>query len=413
MKATIITIGDEILIGQIIDTNSAWLGEQLSLLGIKVHQIISISDTPEDIKHTVDQQMATSDILILTGGLGPTKDDITKKALAEHFDSELKFDVKTFARIKKYFDSRGIPVLKAHEEQCYMPSKAEILDNDLGTAPGMLFSIDGKMILSMPGVPYEMKWIFQNSFLPIYMERVPTEKFIYHKTLKTVGKGETIIAEEIMDILDQFPPHMSIAYLPSIGSVRLRLSSISDIDTAAEVDRYADMIIERLGYWVYGTDKDDLETAVLELYRAKKMTLATAESCTGGLVAHRLTSVPGSSEVYQGSIVSYSYALKEKLLSVSHDTLINEGAVSERTVIEMLKGLLETSSVDVGIAISGIAGPGGGTPEKPVGTIWMAWGSKDNIKTKLLSLSKNRKLNIEYTSVLALNALRLFALQHC
>jgi nicotinamide-nucleotide amidase len=413
MKATIITIGDEILIGQIIDTNSAWLGEQLSLLGIKVHQIISISDTPEDIKHTVDQQMATSDILILTGGLGPTKDDITKKALAEHFDSELKFDVKTFARIKKYFDSRGIPVLKAHEEQCYMPSKAEILDNDLGTAPGMLFSIDGKMILSMPGVPYEMKWIFQNSFLPIYMERVPTEKFIYHKTLKTVGKGETIIAEEIMDILDQFPPHMSIAYLPSIGSVRLRLSSISDIDTAAEVDRYADMIIERLGYWVYGTDKDDLETAVLELYRAKKMTLATAESCTGGLVAHRLTSVPGSSEVYQGSIVSYSYALKEKLLSVSHDTLINEGAVSERTVIEMLKGLLETSSVDVGIAISGIAGPGGGTPEKPVGTIWMAWGSKDNIKTKLLSLSKNRKLNIEYTSVSALNALRLFALQHC
>lgn len=413
MKATIITIGDEILIGQIIDTNSAWLGEQLSLLGIKVHQIISISDTPEDIKHTVDQQMATSDILILTGGLGPTKDDITKKALAEHFDSELKFDVKTFARIKKYFDSRGIPVLKAHEEQCYMPSKAEILDNDLGTAPGMLFSIDGKMILSMPGVPYEMKWIFQNSFLPIYMERVPTEKFIYHKTIKTVGKGETIIAEEIMDILDQFPPHMSIAYLPSIGSVRLRLSSISDIDTAAEVDRYADMITERLGHWVYGTDKDDLETAVLELYRAKKMTLATAESCTGGLVAHRLTSVPGSSEVYQGSIVSYSYALKEKLLSVSHDTLINEGAVSERTVIEMLKGLLETSSVDVGIAISGIAGPGGGTPEKPVGTIWMAWGSKDNIKTKLLSLSKNRKLNIEYTSVLALNALRLFALQHC
>ncbi len=413
MKATVITIGDEILIGQIIDTNSAWLGEQLSLLGIKVHQIVSISDTVEAIKLTIAQQMLTSDIIILTGGLGPTKDDITKKALAEHFDSDMVFDDKTYGRIKKYFDSRGIPMLEAHKEQCYMPSKAEILDNDLGTAPGMLFSIEGKMVLSMPGVPYEMKWIFQNSFLPLYKKRLPSEKFIYHRTIKTVGRGETTIAENISDILEQLPTHMSIAYLPSIGSVRLRLSSISDQDTSQEVDTYVTTIKKRLGNIVYGMDGDQLEASVLDLYRKKSITLATAESCTGGLVAHRLTSVPGSSQVYQGSIVSYSYGLKEKLLTVSHDTLIKEGAVSENTVVEMLNGLLESTSVDVGVAISGIAGPGGGTPDKPVGTIWMAWGRKGNIKTKLLNLSKNRKLNIEYTSVAALNALRLFAIEHC
>jgi len=413
MKATIITIGDEILIGQIIDTNSAWLGEQLSLLGVKVHQIVSISDKEEDIKRALQQQMSVSDIIILTGGLGPTNDDITKKALVEYFGSEMVFDNNTFSRIKKYFNSRGIPVLQAHKEQCNMPANAEILDNNLGTAPGMLFSQEGKMILSMPGVPYEMKWIFANRFLPIYVERVSNDKYIYHRTIKTAGKGETTIEENIGDILERLPSYMSIAYLPSTGSVRLRISSISDQDVSEEVDKYADIIRERLGRIVYGMDDDTIESALLQLYREKNLTIGTAESCTGGLVAHKLTSVSGSSQVYQGSIVSYSYGLKEKLLQVSHDTLIKEGAVSENTVIEMLKGLLDTSSVDVGIAISGIAGPGGGTPEKPVGTIWMAWGSKDNIRTKLLNLSKNRKLNIEYTSVAALNALRLYALEQC
>jgi len=413
MKATIITIGDEILIGQVIDTNSAWLGEQLSLLGVKVHQIVSISDKEEDIKRALQQQMSVSDIIILTGGLGPTNDDITKKALVEYFGSEMVFDNNTFSRIKKYFNSRGIPVLQAHKEQCNMPANAEILDNNLGTAPGMLFSQEGKMILSMPGVPYEMKWIFANRFLPIYVKRVSNDKYIYHRTIKTAGKGETTIEENIGDILEILPSYMSIAYLPSTGSVRLRISSISDQDVSEEVDKYADIIRERLGRIVYGMDDDTIESALLQLYREKNLTIGTAESCTGGLVAHKLTSVSGSSQVYQGSIVSYSYGLKEKLLQVSHDTLIKEGAVSENTVIEMLKGLLDTSSVDVGIAISGIAGPGGGTPEKPVGTIWMAWGSKDNIRTKLLNLSKNRKLNIEYTSVAALNALRLYALEQC
>jgi nicotinamide-nucleotide amidase len=413
MKATIITIGDEILIGQIIDTNSAWLGQQLSLLGVSVHQIVSISDNEEDIKTSLKNQLVDSDLLIFTGGLGPTKDDITKKSIADYFNSDMVFDENTFLRIKKYFDTRGIPVLEAHKEQCYMPVMAEILDNDLGTAPGMLFHIDNKMVLSVPGVPYEMKWIFTNKFLPLLKGKMSSDNHIYHTTIKTIGRGETTIAEKIEDIVNRLPSHTSIAYLPSVGSVRLRLSSIANYDTSSEVDEYASQIKDRLGHLVYGMNEDSIEAVVLQLYREKKLTLGTAESCTGGLVAHKLTSIPGSSEVYQGSIVSYSYPLKEKLLHVSHDTLTKEGAVSEKTVIEMLKGLLSTTNVDVGIAISGIAGPGGGTPEKPVGTIWLAWGSKDNIKTKLLNVSKNRKLNIEFTSVAALNALRLYALEHC
>ena len=325
----------------------------------------------------------------------------------------MNFNEKTYQRIKKYFDTRGIPMLEAHKEQCYMPSIAEILDNDLGTAPGMLFRVDDKMVLSVPGIPYEMKWIFTNKFLPILKEKTSSENYIYHKTIKTIGRGETTIAEQIVDIVDQLPAHTSIAYLPSMGSVRLRLSSRASYDTSREVDKYVEQIKERLQDLVYGMDNDTIEATVLELYRQKKLTLGTAESCTGGLVAHKLTSVPGSSQVYQGSIVSYSYPLKERLLQVSQETLTKEGAVSESTVIEMLKGLLATTAVDVGIAISGIAGPGGGTPDKPVGTIWLPWGTKDKIKTKLLHLSKNRKLNIEFTSVAALNALRLYAIEQC
>jgi nicotinamide-nucleotide amidase len=411
MNAGIITIGDEILIGQIVDTNSAWLGEQLSLLGISVNTIITVSDDIETIKKSIDKALPDLDLIIMTGGLGPTKDDITKKALAEYFSSEMVFDEPTYTKIKGFFDLRGIPFLEAHKDQCYMPSKAEILTNNMGTAPGMLFTEDGKMVLSMPGVPYEMKWIFNNSFSPIIQERIKSNKFIYHRTIKTIGRGESSIAESIADLLEDLPEHTSIAYLPSIGSVRLRLSSISDRDTTEEVEHHVGLIRERLGKLVYGMDKDSIEGSLLDLYKTKNLSIGTAESCTGGLVAHRLTSVPGSSQVYQGSIVSYSYALKESLLNVSQATLQEHGAVSEETVVEMLDGLLESLKVDVGVAISGIAGPGGGTTDKPVGTIWMAWGSRNNKKTKLLNLSKDRRHNIQYTSVAALNALRLFALE--
>ena len=413
MKATIITIGDEILIGQIIDTNSAWLGQQLSLIGVSIHQIVSISDNIEAIQNTIRQQLVTADLLIFTGGLGPTKDDITKKAISGYFNSEMVFNDRTYQRIKKYFDTRGIPLLQAHMDQCYMPSNADILDNDLGTAPGMLFHTDNKMILSVPGVPYEMKWIYTNKLLPILKEKMPSDYHIYHTTVKTIGRGETTIAEKIEDIVEDLPSHTTIAYLPSTGTVRLRLSSRASYDTSSEVDAYADKIKDRLGHLVYGMDNDTIEAAVLDLYRDKKLTIGTAESCTGGLVSHKLTSIPGSSEVYQGSIVSYSNHLKDTLLNVSNRTLTQDGAVSERTVVEMLKGLLTTTSVDVGVSISGIAGPGGGSPDKPVGTIWLAWGNKNNIKTKLLNVSKNRKLNIEFTSVAALNALRLYAIEHC
>lgn len=411
MNASIITIGDEILIGQIIDTNSAWLGSQLALEGISMRQIVSISDEVTAIQKCVEEQLLKSDLIILTGGLGPTKDDITKKALADYFDSEMVFNQSVFDRIKSYFDRRGIPVLEAHKDQCYMPEKARILDNDMGTAPGMLFESEGKLILSVPGVPYEMKWIYYNQFLPLLKKIRPSDKVIFHRTIKTVGKGESRIASEIQDIVDSFPEYLSIAYLPSVGSVRIRLTSLTENDVSGEVLQYSDKITERIGRIVYGYDDQTLEKSVIDLYKKKNLSIGTAESCTGGYVAHRLTGVPGASEVYQGSVVAYSYPLKERLLQVSNETLIKHGAVSEETVIEMLNGLLDSLIIDVGVSISGIAGPGGGTMDKPVGTIWLAWGSKGDIKTKKLTLTKDRKLNIQYTGTAALNALRLYGLE--
>jgi len=411
MNASIITIGDEILIGQIIDTNSAWLGSELVYEGISIRQIVSISDDVTAIQTTLREQMEKSDLIIMTGGLGPTKDDVTKKALAEYFGAEMVFIASAYNRIRIYFDSRGIPVLEAHKEQCYMPSNARILDNGMGTAPGMLFESDGKLILSVPGVPYEMKWIYNNQFLPLLREIFPSKNHIFHKTIKTVGKGESRIADEIKDIVENLPDHISFAYLPSIGSVRLRLSSVSEEDHTKQVLHYSDRITDRLGKIIYGYDDQSLEGSIIDLYKEKNLSIATAESCTGGYVAHRLTAVPGSSAVYQGSVVAYSYPLKERLLGVSDETLVKHGAVSEETVIEMLNGLLDNLGADVGVSISGIAGPGGGTEDKPVGTIWLAWGSKGDIKTKKLNLAKDRRLNIQYTGVAALNALRLYAIE--
>lgn len=408
MEAQIITIGDEILIGQIVDTNSAWLGNELSNQGIHVQKIVSISDKEEEIKRTIEQGLAQADLLILTGGLGPTKDDITKKTIADYFNLDMYFDEALYNKLAKYFEMRGYPITDALKHQCWMPQNTVILENKMGTAPGMLFEHKGKHILSTPGVPHEMKWIFENSFKAELNKINQSEQVIYHRTVRTAGIGETTIAEKIDDIIQKFPDDISVAFLPSLGHVKVRLTRKSFDQNNNQVDHYIEAIADRLGHYVYGYEKTSLEEALLRDYKNKKLTVSCAESCTGGFLAHKLTSVPGSSAFFEGSVVAYSYEIKKSLLGVAAKTLENYGAVSEEVVLEMLTGVLNLNKTDVGISISGIAGPGGGTKEKPVGTIWLAWGDKNVQKTKKLQLGKDRLKNIEYTAVTAMNELRLF-----
>jgi len=408
MNAQIVTIGDEILIGKIVDTNSAWLGNELTLSGVKVQKVSSITDNEDDIKLALKKALEETDLVILTGGLGPTKDDITKKAIADFMGQEMYFEEALFDKIKAYFKRRGIPMVDAHRLQCFMPQGVRLLENQMGTAPGMLFEKEGKYILSMPGVPYEMKWIFDNSFKPVLKEMLPDGLYIYHKTIKTVGIGESRIAEMILDISDTLPSDISLSFLPSLGSVKIRLTKKSESNPKQEIDTYINRLTERLGSYVFGFNDLSLEEALLRDFSEKELTLAVAESCTGGLLSHKITSIPGSSKYFLGGVVSYANEVKENQLTVSKSTLINYGAVSEETVIEMLNGILNLMNPSVGIAISGVAGPGGGSKEKPVGTIWMAWGSKENQKTYKLSLAKDRLKNIEYATVFAMNQLRLF-----
>jgi nicotinamide-nucleotide amidase len=409
MKAAIVTIGDEILLGQIIDTNSVWLTQKLTVLGIDVTEICSISDKEEAIESKVGSLLQKVDIILLTGGLGPTKDDITKKTISEFLDYKLEFDQQLFIRISDYFKKLGIPVTELHRQQCFMPKGARQLQNNMGTAPGMLFMLENrKWIVSMPGVPYEMKSIFSNELMPLLKKHYPEYGNIYYRTIKTAGIGETRLAELIEDISERLPKHISLAFLPSLGHVKLRLTCKSNKKDFPEVDRYTALIAERLKHHVYGFDDISLEKALKRDFTAKNLTLSTAESCTGGYLSHRLTSVPGSSEYFLGSIISYSNTLKQQLLGVPDSSIDKYGAVSEETVLAMLQGALEQTNSDLSVAISGIAGPGGGTIEKPVGTIWMAWGTRKKQMTRKLQLSKDRIKNIEYTSVAAMNSLRLF-----
>lgn len=409
MKASIITIGDEILIGQIIDTNSAWIGQQLNDIGIELSEIISVADTIDAIRIGLDQAAQVSDIILMTGGLGPTKDDLTCEALAKYFNVEMVFHDKLWERIQGMFAKRGRQTTNLHKEQCYLPSNAILLENNMGTAPGMKIESEGKQFFSMPGVPYEMKYIMETHILPQLAEASPVQ--IVHKTIMTAGQGESILAKNIEHISSTLPEHIKLAFLPSLGKVRIRLSGKSMGDQKIlieEVGNFGNQISEVLSEYVYGEDEISLEQAIGNLYVSKNLKITTAESCTGGLVASKIVSIAGSSRYFVGGIVAYSNELKQKLLSVNKSTLQKHGAVSEEVVKEMLAGVLIKTGADIGVSISGIAGPGGGTKEKPVGTIWLACGNQEKQQTKKLLLSKNRSLNIEYTSNVALNMLRLF-----
>jgi nicotinamide-nucleotide amidase len=417
MTAHLLTIGDEILIGQIVDTNSAWMSQQLNLRGIRVTGKSSVGDTRQAIIDGIRHGVHEADVVIMTGGLGPTKDDITKKTLAGMFDSGMAFHQETYDRIERYFVKIGRPVPPAMRDQSTLPEKAVILPNKVGTAPGMWFEDGQKVYISLPGVPFEMEYLMTNEVLPRLQVRFQARPIV-HRTLQTAGEGESNIATRIEAFEDALPPHIKLAYLPSLGQVRLRLTGTwegpvtpeAESELASQLDLQAAALRALIPDLVYGTENQSLEEVIGQILLEQGKQFGTAESCTGGYVAHLITSVPGSSRYFPGSVVTYSYDMKTKLLGVKPATLETFGAVSEETVREMALGALDTLGADVSLSISGIAGPDGGTPDKPVGTVWMAVADRNRVVVKKMLFGRDRIKNIQMTGTYALNLVRKFLL---
>ena len=406
MLAEIITIGDELLIGQVIDTNSAWMAEQLNIIGIRVHQITSISDNQEHILTTLKEASERVQFILITGGLGPTKDDITKQTLCKFFDTSLVFSEKAYANVERLFSSRGVAVSELNRLQAMVPANCKVISNPNGTAPCMWFEKDGCIYVSMPGVPFEMKAIMEQEIIPQLLTKL--NRVIIHRTILTEGVGESHLASIIEPWEDSLPAFIKLAYLPQPGMVRLRLTAygtdrklLQDAVNKAEKDLYP-----YAGNFIFGFDNDTMESVVGQLLRSKGMTLSTAESCTGGTISHLITSIAGSSDYFKGSIVAYSNEIKEQFLSVPHQVLIEHGAVSEQTVIAMAEVIRNRFATDYAIAVSGIAGPGGGTVEKPVGTTWIAVATPTETIARKFMLGEHRGRNIRKASVAALNLLR-------
>ncbi|GHA53098.1 competence/damage-inducible protein A [Pontibacter akesuensis] len=405
--AEIITIGDEILYGQIVDTNSAWMGTELTKIGVRVKQITSISDSEEHIVQALDDAKTRADIIIMTGGLGPTKDDLTKTVLTSYFHTSLQLHEPSLADVTELFKARGKDITELNRQQAFLPEACTPVRNVLGTAPGMWFEQDGKVFVSMPGVPFEMKRMMTDIVLPQLQAYFQTPQ-IMHKVVQTIGLPESILAERLENWETNLPPHLKLAYLPHLGNVRLRLTGQGtdkeqlEQELQQEVDKLEEIIPNHI--FAYGEVK--LEEAVGRMLKEKGLTIATAESCTGGFLAHKLTSISGSSAYYQGSVIAYHNEVKTRELHVKPETLQQYGAVSEATVREMAENVRRKFSTSIGVATSGIAGPDGGTSEKPVGTIWIAYADEKQTVAKLLHFNKDRLLNIEYTTMAVLNLVR-------
>ncbi|MEO8819264.1 MAG: CinA family nicotinamide mononucleotide deamidase-related protein [Ginsengibacter sp.] len=407
--ASIITIGDELLIGQVIDTNSAWIAQQLNKIGIAIKNRISIGDDADEIRNSLDFETKNAEIVLITGGLGPTNDDITKNVLCEYFSGKMIVDKGALENVKYLFEKiYHKPVSDINLKQAEVPDVCEVILNKRGSAPGMMFQKDGVIFISMPGVPYEMQGIMEEA-IPLLAKKFELPAII-HKTILTAGIGESALAEIIKDFEDNLPKEIKLAYLPNYGMVRLRLTTSGFDKTKTENEIKSQFTaLKKLvkDYTVVDEDKTMQEVLGNILLKNKK-TISTAESCTGGAIASLITSVPGSSEYFEGSIVSYSYEIKEALLNVKKETLEKYGAVSEETVREMLSGLLGKMQTDYGIAVSGIMGPGGGTEEKPVGTVWIIVGNNEKQFAQKLKQRFERKKNIEVTAMMALNMMRKF-----
>lgn len=412
---SLITIGDELLIGQTIDTNSAWMAQQLNAAGIWVHRRVSVGDVREDIWKALDDESAVSDIILITGGLGPTADDITKPLLCDYFGGKLVLDQPTLEHIQYLFEKifrRAGPMLERNRKQAEVPDVCTILFNRIGTAPGMWFEKNGKIFVSMPGVPQEMMGLMTDEVMPRLTThfRLPA---IAHRTVFTFGAGESYIAERLTDFEAQLPAIFKLAYLPHYGMVRLRLTASGadpqtlDTEMDAQFDKLCALVED------ITVVKEDLtmEAYIGRLLKQKGKTVATAESCTGGTIAQLLTSIPGSSGWFKGGVVSYAEEVKEDLLEVPLAVIQDAGVVSEAVVTQMVKGALAHIRADYAIATSGIMGPDGGTEAVPLGTAWVAVGNRERVTAKQFRFRYQRGMNTQLTAINALNLLRLFILE--
>ncbi len=412
MKAEIITIGDEILIGQIVDTNSAWMGEQFNMSGIEIYQISSVHDDHDHIMKALEHAERNVDLVVITGGLGPTRDDITKHTLCEYFNTKLVFHEPTLKAIYERFKNRGIDMNRLNRDQAMLPENCEILYNKVGTAPGMWFEKNDTIFVSMPGVPFEMKYLVEHEILP-RLRKTGKTKAIFHKTVLTQGLPESMLAEKIESWEDALPPHIKLAYLPNPMLVRLRLSAMGEdeeqlkVDVNKEIQKLQQIIPEN----IFGYDHETLSEVIGRMLVEKGQSLAIAESCTGGYISHLITSVSGSSAYYKGSVTSYSNEIKEQVLGVNKQSLERYGAVSEQVAREMAEGVKRLMKTDYAVATTGIAGPTGGTEEKPVGMVWIAVAGPDKIYTeKFVFVGNHRERNIIRTAQTALQLLRRMVL---
>jgi nicotinamide-nucleotide amidase len=407
VEAEIITIGDEILIGQTVDTNSAWMGQRLNDVGVDVDRVVSIRDTKEAIVEALENVKPKTKLVLLTGGLGPTKDDITKYTLQDYFGGDLVFNQEAYDNVERIFKMFKKEVIEVNRLQAMIPSTCIMLLNEMGTAPGMLFERDGVHYVSMPGVPYEMKHLIRTHVLPLIKEKL-NPGVVIHRTILTQGLGESFLAEIIKDWQDSLHEEISLAYLPSAGMVKMRLT------VKGRDEKFLNELIEdavakllpQIEKYVYGTENDTLESVVGALLKNDNATLSSAESCTGGNIARLLTTIPGSSAYFIGSVVAYHNNVKQNMLDVSENDLKTYGAVSEPVVLQMANGAKEKFGTDYAVATSGIAGPDGGTKDKPVGTIWIAVAGPKRTITRKFNFGNNRLRNIQKTSFMALNMLR-------
>jgi nicotinamide-nucleotide amidase len=410
-QVEIITIGDELLIGQIIDTNSAWLAQQLNLAGFAIKQITSVSDNREHILQALELAESRANIIITTGGLGPTADDITKPAFAEYFQSGMRIDGGVLADVTAYLTQKGRQVGENNRLQALVPEKCTVIRNHIGTAPVMWFEKNDKVFISLPGVPFEMKELSSSKVIPKLKERFKTPK-IYHKTVMTNGLPESVLADKIKDWADALPEYMKLAYLPSPETVRLRIS-VSSFEQNIEnmVNEQIDKLQPLIGKYIFAYNDEYLQETIGKILSQKNATMATAESCTGGSIAQLITSIAGSSQYYKGSIVAYANETKMALLDVPGEMLEKFGAVSKEVAEAMAKGAIKRLNTDFAVATTGIAGPDGGTPEKPVGTVWIVAASKDKVISRVYTMNIKRDINMRLASSAALQLLRFLILE--
>jgi nicotinamide-nucleotide amidase len=412
VRAEIITIGDEILYGQILDTNTQWISFELDKLGIKTIRKSSVGDSAEEITAILNESKSRADVVFITGGLGPTKDDLTKKVLSDFFQCSQEMNEDALKDVTEFFFKRGRELTDINRGQALLPTKAQFIPNKQGTAPCMWFDEFGVIWVSMPGVPFEMKAIMENEVIPKLISHFKTPN-IYHKVIKTIGIGESYLSDLIQDWELSLPKHIKLAYLPSLGIVKLRLTAFGDdLETLKlNVETQIDALRPTINSYIFGYNKDEISEVVGQLLLKNKATIALAESCTGGHLSHQFTQISGCSEYYMGGVISYSNEVKKEILHVSESILNVDGAVSESCVTAMAKSIREKFKSTYGMATSGIAGPAGGSVEKPVGTVWIALASEEEVITRKLHLGGNRMQNIHMASLNSLNLLRRYLLK--